>query len=118
MNFPEYISIFREKGISVTLLLQSESQLEEIYGPGNGTIIVNNCDSYIYLGGMDLKTAQNISLRLNTPLDEVLYMPIGQEVIFRRGQRPILTQRYDIRKNALYQRITKEYNEQIRNEER
>lgn len=118
LNFPEYISIFREKGISVTLLLQSESQLEEMYGSGNGTIIVNNCDSYIYLGGMDLKTAQNISLRLNAPLDEVLYMPIGQEVIFRRGQRPILTQRYDIRKNALYQRITKEYNEQIRNEER
>ena len=31
LNFPEYISIFREKGISVTLLLQSESQLEQMY---------------------------------------------------------------------------------------
>lgn len=117
LNFPEYISIFREKGISVTLLLQSESQLEQMY-ESSSTVVINNCDSYIYMGGMDLKTAQNISLRLNVPLDEVLYMPIGQEVIFRRGQRPILTQRYDIRKNALYQRITKEYNEQIRNEER
>lgn len=112
LNFPEYISIFREKQISVTLLLQSESQLEQMYGSGNATII-NNCDSYVYLGGMDLKTAQNISLRLNVPLDEVLYMPIGQEVLFRRGQRPIITKRYDILKDELYQRITKEHSKRI-----
>lgn len=113
LNFPEYISIFREKQISVTLLLQSESQLEQMYGSGNATTIINNCDSYVYLGGMDLKTAQNISLRLNVPLDEVLYMPIGQEVLFRRGQRPIITNRYDILKDELYQRITKEHSKRI-----
>ena len=110
LNFAEYISIFREKGISVTLLLQSESQLEQMYGAGDATTIINNCDSYIYLGGMDIKTAQNISLRLNVPVDEVLYMPIGQEILFRRGQRPIITRRYDIQKDELYQRITNDYN--------
>lgn len=108
LNFPEYISIFREKGISVTLLLQSESQLEHMYGYENATTIINNCDSYVYFGGMDLRTAQNISLRLNLPLEDVLYMPIGQAVIFRRGQRPIITRRYDIQKNELYQEITAE----------
>ncbi len=118
LNFPEYISIFREKGISVTLLLQSESQLEQMYGPDNATTIINNCDSYIYLGGMDLRTAQNVSLRLNVPLDEVLYMPIGQEILFRRGQRPIVTRRYDIRKNKLYQKITQDYNARIENRDR
>lgn len=118
LNFPEYISIFREKGISVTLLLQSESQLEQMYGTDNATTIINNCDSYIYLGGMDLRTAQNISLRLNAPLDEVLYMPIGQEVLFRRGQRPIVTRRYDIQKNDVYQRVTKDYNKRMANQER
>lgn len=118
LNFPEYISIFREKGISVTLLLQSESQLEQMYGTDNATTIINNCDSYIYLGGMDLRTAQNISLRLNAPLDEVLYMPIGQEVLFRRGQRPIITRRYDIQKNDIYQKVTKDYNKKMANQER
>jgi hypothetical protein len=113
MNFAEYISIFREKGISVTLLLQSESQLEGMYGADDATTIINNCDSYIYLGGMDLKTAQNISMRLNVPLDEVLYMPIGQEILFRRGQRPIVTERYNITKNAEYVRVTREYNKAI-----
>lgn len=118
LNFPEYISIFREKRISVTLLLQSESQLEQMYGTDNATTIINNCDSYIYLGGMDLRTAQNISLRLNAPLDEVLYMPIGQEVLFRRGQRPIITRRYDIQKNDIYQKVTKDYNKKMANQER
>lgn len=109
LNFAEYISIFREKGISVTLLLQSESQLSQLYGPENATTIINNCDSYVFLGGMDIKTAQNISMRLNAPLDEVLYMPIGQEILFRRGQRPIVTQRYYIENNELYQSVTEDY---------
>lgn len=112
-NFPEYISIFREKAISVTLLLQSESQLEQMYGADNASTIINNCDSYVYLGGMDLSTAQNISLRLNAPLDEVLHMPIGQEIVFRRGQQPIVTKRYDIEKNELYQKVTRDYNERM-----
>lgn len=87
------------------------------YASGTTTII-NNCDSYIYLGGMDLKTAQNMSLRLNRPLEDILYMPIGQEVVIRRGQRPIITRRYDIQKNELYQEITKEYNRQLKAAER
>lgn len=118
LNFPEYISIFREKRISVTLLLQSESQLEHMYGSDNTTTIINNCDSYVYLGGMDLKTAQNVSLRLNAPLDEVLHMPIGQSVVFRRGQRPIVTKRYNIQQNDLYQEVTKEYNKKIAGQDR
>lgn len=116
LNFSEYISIFREKKISVTLLLQSESQLESMYGSDQATTIINNCDTYLYMGGMDLRTAQNVSLRLNAPLDEVLYMPIGQEILFRRGQRPIVTQRYDIRKNSLYQQITKQYEQRLASE--
>lgn len=118
LNFPELISIFREKRISVTLLIQSESQLEQMYGTSNATTIINNCDSYVYLGGMDLRTAQNISWRLNAPLDEVLYMPIGQEVLFRRGQRPVITRRYDIEKNDVYQKVTADYKKRLESQER
>lgn len=106
-NFPEYISIFREKGISVTMLLQSESQLEAMYGCDNAKTIINNSDTYIYMGGSDLTTARNISCRLNVPLDEVLYMPIGKEVVFRRGSRPFTTERYDIRENENYKALEK-----------
>ena len=109
LNFPEYISIFREKGISTMLLLQSESQLESMYGNEDAITIINNCDTYIYMGGMDIKTGRSVSERLNLPLDEVLYMPLGQIFVFRRGQKPIITTRYDILKNKEYQKITDQY---------
>ena len=111
--FPEYISIFREKLLSVTLLVQSESQIERIYGSENATTIQNNVDTYVYMGGMDLKTCRSISERLNAPLEDVLSMLIGQEYIFRRGQKPVVTQRYDILQNTLYREITKRYNESV-----
>ncbi len=114
LNFPEYISIFREKQISVTLLVQSESQLESMYGSEDATTIINNCDIYLYMGGMDLKTGRSISERLNTPLEDVLYMPIGQVCIFRRGQRPIITSRYDIMKDEQYRQVTRAYEERIK----
>lgn len=113
LNFPEYISIFREKQISVTLLIQSESQLESMYGPTDSITIINNCDSYIFMGCTDLRTARNVSERLNIPLDEVLYMPIGQTFIFRRGQKPIIAQRYNIVKDKMYKKITRKYENQI-----
>ncbi len=103
-NFPEYISIFREKGISAVLLLQSESQLEAMYGNCGSVAIINNCDSYIFMGGMDLETAKNISQRVNQPLEDVLYLPCGMEYVIRRGQRPILTSRYNIMQNKLYKK--------------
>ncbi|MBR6984323.1 MAG: type IV secretory system conjugative DNA transfer family protein [Ruminococcus sp.] len=106
LNFPEYISIFREKQISVMLLIQSETQLESIYGYHDAVTIINNCDSYVYMGGMDIATCRKISERLNVPLEDVLYMPIGEEIIFRRGSRPVKTQRYNVLNNPMYQSIT------------
>ena len=110
LNFPEYISILREKKISVTILLQSESQLESIYGTNDATTIINNCDTYVFMGGMDLVTASHISQRLNVPIEDVLYMPIGKEYVFRRGQKPVSTNRYNILKDKVYQRVTEKYN--------
>lgn len=109
LNFPQYISIFREKGISVTLLVQSESQLDSIYGGTDTVTIINNCDTYVYMGGMDIRTARNISERLDIPLDEVLYMPVGKVVVFRRGQRPVMTDRYNIFADKEYCRVKNEY---------
>jgi type IV secretory pathway TraG/TraD family ATPase VirD4 len=96
-NFQELISIFREKRIGVTLLIQSESQLDAMYERRNAITIVNNCDTYVYLGGMDLKTCESISKRIDIPCNEVLNMPIGKEYVFRRGQGPIITERYSLR---------------------
>ena len=108
-NFAGYISIFREAGVSVTLLLQSESQLAGMYGENDAVTIINNCDTYIYMGGMDYRTAQNVSIRLDVPVTDVLNMPVGREVVIRRGQEPVKTERYDIRENELYREVISEY---------
>ncbi len=70
------------------------------------------------MGGMDLTTARHISERLNAPLEDVLSMPIGQEFIFRRGQKPIITKRYDILQNEMYQKITRNYEKRLYTKER
>jgi len=114
LNFPEYISIFREKQISVMLLLQSESQLERMYGYNDAVSIIDNCDTYVYMGGMNLKTCRSISERVNKPLEDILYMKLGEEIIFRRGQPPILTKRYDVLNDKNYQKVTNAYEKRIK----
>ena len=107
-EFAQYISIIREKELSVTVLCQSESQLESMYSHPEAVTIINNCDTYVFTGGMDLKTAQNVSQRMNMPVDRVLALPVGQFVVFRRGQPPVRAQRYPIMEDLQYLQLQQE----------
>ncbi len=111
--FDQYISIFREKRISVTLLIQSESQLNSIYGADEATTIINNCDTYLYMGSNDLTTARNISLRANKPMEDILNLKIGKQILFRRGARPKIGRRYNIMEDETYKQVTAEYEKMI-----
>lgn len=101
-NFAKHISIFREMGISTTILIQSESQLASLYGEQDAVTIVNNSDTYIYLGGMDYATSQKVAARMDKPVGDILHMPIGEEYFFRRGQKPIKTRRYNLFEDPNY----------------
>ena len=114
--FDQYISILREKQISVTLLIQSETQLASLYGDGPATTIRNNCDTYVYMGSNDLATAQNISVRANIPLKDILEMPIGSQILFRHGSKPHYGQRYNTFANAEYQNVLREYKKRVAKE--
>lgn len=105
LHFEEYISIFREKGISVMMMLQSESQLRAIYGDYAAQTIINNADTYVYMGGMDLGTAKEISSRADRSLEEILCLPVGKLLIFRRGEKYVMTERYRITEDKEYQRV-------------
>lgn len=87
-EFPRMISSIRSRAISVMLMVQSESQLFQGYKE-DGYTIISNCDTYIYLGGNDLKTASTISERCNISMGKILYMPVGDCWIFRRGSQPV-----------------------------
>lgn len=104
-DFDAKISILREKRIGITMLLQSESQLAALYGDRKARTIINNCDTYLYFGGMDMNTVQSIAQRMNIPYDEVQAMPLGKEYIIRRGQKPIIAHRFSLFEDPLYKEI-------------
>ncbi len=96
-EFPRMISSIRSRGISTMLMIQSEGQIKQGYGDDYRTIIAN-CDSYVYLGCNDVDTAQEISRRCDVPLRKILYMPVGTNWIFRRGQEPVNGRNLDLDK--------------------
>ena len=94
-EFPRMISSIRSRGISTMLSIQSEAQLTNRYGDDGRTIIAN-CDNYVYLGGNDVDTAYNVARRANIPENRVLNMPVGMNIIFRRGEEPAVSYNFEL----------------------
>ena len=94
-EFPRMIASIRSRGISTMLIIQAESQLRNAYGEDWRTII-GSCDTYVYLGGNDVETAQNVAQRANVPTSRILNMPVGRNWIFRRGQQPVEAKNFDL----------------------
>ena len=94
-EFPRMIASIRSRGISTMLMIQAESQLREAYDNDDKTII-GNCDTYIYLGGNDVETSKAIAERCDVPVKKILNMPVGKNLIFRRGQAPVYSQNIDL----------------------
>ena len=61
-NFPSIITTTRQRRISISMVLQSESQLEERYGrEGAHTILHGGMASRMYFPGMDIDTAERLA---------------------------------------------------------
>lgn len=85
------IASLRSRGIGMSLILQSETQLTSEYGMNVAKTIINACDTYLYFGGTDIDTARSIALRSNNDLKNVLELPYGMEYVFQRNEKAILT---------------------------
>ena len=101
-NFDNHISVIRSRGISVSLILQSLTQLENMYGKYASTTILNGCDTTLYLGGQDLLTANYIGTRVNRPDYDILSMPLTDTWLMVRGEEPKLVKRYDLDNDPRY----------------
>lgn len=112
-SFPRQISKFRSKNMSSTIVLQSETQLEGMYGEADAKTIINNNDTLIYLGGNDVKTAGDIAVRLNCPIEDILYMPLEQICIFRRGAKPIIAKKYPTLQDKRFIKLNHDYKNQL-----
>ncbi|MGN0599717.1 MAG: VirD4-like conjugal transfer protein, CD1115 family [Oscillospiraceae bacterium] len=89
-DFDKVISVIRSREISVSLILQSMTQLESMYSHAEATTIVNNCDHLIYLGSQDMETAQFIGCRAYKTPESVLCMPRDKAILMTNGGKAVL----------------------------
>jgi len=86
-DFDKIISVIRSREISVSVILQSLTQLETMYSHPASVTILNNCDHILYLGGNDWETAEYISRYADKPISKVLCMPLDKVWLITRGQK-------------------------------
>lgn len=119
VDFDRKISIFREAGLSVMMLLQSESQLVDVYGHAGAGTILNNCSSYVYFtGGNDLLTCRQVAEKIDANLQSILFAPVGKVVIMRAGAKPVITDRYDTYNSGEYREYAAFLDKESRKEKR
>ena len=103
-DFDKIISVIRSREISVSVILQSITQLESLYGNACAKTIINNCDRQLYLGGQDPDTGYYIAIRMNKPLNRIMDMPLDSACLLIRGQKPYFTRKYDPDKEGVRKR--------------
>lgn len=105
-DFDRIISVIRSREISVSIIIQSLSQLESIYGQAKAMTILNNCDNLLCLGaGRDLETARYISYQVNKPVSAVLNTPLDDAWLLTRGETAQKVRKYDLKSHRLYNRL-------------
>lgn len=105
LNIPDFdktISVIRSREISVSVVLQSVTQLESGYGHAKAMTIIDNCDHLLYLGGQSLETARFIGSKANKPEWGILNMPLGEAWLFERGSTPRAVRKYNLKRHPLY----------------
>ena len=104
-DFDKLTSVIRSREISVSVILQSLSQLVALYGTARAATILNNADHLLYLGGTDVGTAQTISVKANKPTNTILQMPLDKAWLFTRGENPQPVRKYDVQDHPKYQYV-------------
>ena len=129
------ISTIRSRGISMNIILQNLAQIKNLY-KDTWEVITGNCDSLLFLGGMEQSTLEYISkLCGKATIDNrnssetkgqngsysLQYQNLGRDLITpdevgtlkRRscilkisGCKPFLSQKYDIEKHKNYQKLS------------
>ena len=72
-----------------------EGRFLDRYGD-DGRTVISNCDNYIYMGGNDVETAHNVARRADLPEIRVLNMPVGMNILFRRGENPAISYNFNL----------------------
>ncbi len=98
-DFSSAISAARSRNIVFTLVIQSYSQLVDMFGKQTAETILNNCNVWVYLGGSDINIIDRIC-EFSTDLsrNDILYLDreAGDAVVRESNKPPYLTTLVDI----------------------
>jgi len=86
-GFDNLISILRSRDISVSIIVQSLSQLKNMYSQASADTIINNCAHVLYLAGKDRETMQYVADYLNQTIHTVLKLPKDKAVFIEEGSQ-------------------------------
>lgn len=103
-DFDKIISVIRSRGISVSIILQSISQLQTMYTKPQSQTIINGCDHMLYLGSQDVDTANFVAIKANKTTDNILNMKLNDAYLFSRGELPRMIEKvppYQFRKSEV-----------------
>lgn len=114
-DFDKIISVIRSREIYVSIILQSITQLDALYGASNAKTIINNCDNCLYLGGQDIDTANYMSFKANKSINTILNMPLDEAYLFTRGREPRIVKKYDITEHTRYRELPESRNITVEN---
>lgn len=127
-DFEKILSVMRSREVSASIILQNMAQLKALFSK-QWESIVGNCDSFLFLGGNEKETHKYVSELLGketisttnngktrgrsgsfstnyqqtgrellTP-DEVRMLDNDYALLFLRGERPVMDQKYHILKH-------------------
>jgi hypothetical protein len=94
-SFENMIATVRSRNISISIILQSFSQLHARYGENAQTIIAC-CDTLLYYGGNDVETAKEIALRTDRTTSDILSLARHKVWVIRRCCKPVLDSAFHI----------------------
>ena len=86
-DFDKIISVIRSRDISVSIIIQSLSQLESLYSHSEAITIINNCDHILYMGSRDVETAGFIAYHLQRTPETVLSLPRDKMILLQSGEQ-------------------------------
>ncbi len=134
-NFDKLIATIRSRGISACPILQTKSQLKSMYKDGKDETIIGNCDTFVFLGGGEKSTLEDISKTLGKETIDLFtnsdskgssysystnYQKTGRELLTEdelavldndkcivriRGTRPFLSKKFNIEKHSQYKNL-------------
>lgn len=102
-DIEKHMAVCVHKNISVNIILQCIEQLQTLYS--NWEIILNNCDSLLFLGGRSVETLKRLSAFTRINIDKLFALNAYECVLNIRELPPIYGKKFDPEKHINYGKI-------------